>query len=82
METLSADSAFSQSAPADYVQSTPVWLYALDDQAWQRILALGAETAELPLYGTPPAWQRGEPHEMSGDLWYVAAALLAVYELL
>jgi hypothetical protein len=64
------------------VTGTPTWLYALDDRHWDRILALRTETAELPLYDTPPAWTRREPHQIADDLWYLAAALLAPYEQL
>jgi hypothetical protein len=63
----------------DEVAATPVWLYALDDDDWRRILALASDTPELPLYDTPPKWERREPHQITGDLWYMAAALLTLY---
>jgi hypothetical protein len=66
----------------DTVTVTPVWLYALDERHWERILALRTETPELPLYDTPPAWTRGEPHDIADDPWYLSAALLALYDQL
>jgi hypothetical protein len=67
----------------DDVSFTPIWLYALDDEHWETILALGKDVPALPLHGTPPAqWTRLEPHQVANDPWYLAAALLALYHQL